>query len=80
MGDPVTVEKPRIDWIRKQRTLHAHQVPHYGLLDLRKEALTVLQYHPDAYLVVLTAQRGETVRAELFGDIEIELDELLGLT
>jgi hypothetical protein len=55
-------------------------VPHYGLLDLRKEALTVLRYHPDAYLVVLTAQRGETVRAELFGDIEIELDELLGLT
>jgi Uma2 family endonuclease len=70
----------RVDWIRKQRTLHAHQVPHYWLLDPREETLTVLRYHPDAYLVALTAQRGETVRAEPFGDIEIEMDELLGLT
>lgn len=70
----------RIDWIKKQRTLHAHAVPHYWVLDPREQTLTVLRHHPDAYLVVLTAQRGDVVRAEPFGEIELELDELLGLT
>ena len=70
----------RIDWMKKQRTLHAHGVPHYWLLDPREQTLTVLRHHPDAYLVVLVAQRGDVVRAEPFGEIEIENDELLGLT
>ncbi len=70
----------RTDWIKKQRTLHAHGVAHYWLVDPREGTLTVLRHHPDAYLVIVTAERGETVRAEPFGEVELEMDELLGLT
>ena len=68
----------RIDLIKKQRTLHAHRVGHYWVIDPAHETLTVLRWHEEAYLSVLTAGRGDVVRAEPFGEIEVSIDELLG--
>jgi Uma2 family endonuclease len=69
---------PRIDWIKKQRTLLAHEVPHYWVIDPVAELLTVLRYQPGGYQVALTAGRGDVVRAEPFEAIEFALDELFG--
>jgi Uma2 family endonuclease len=69
----------RRDVVRKQRTLHAHGVPHYWLLDPERETLTVLRHQEAGYTVVASAGSGESVRAEPFAEVELELDELLGL-
>lgn len=66
----------RNDTVKKQRTLHAHGVPHYWLLDPMRRTLTVLRHQPEAYAVVLTAELSETVRAEPFGAIELSLPDL----
>lgn len=68
----------RTDTVKKQRTLHAHGVPYYWLLDPERKTLSVLGHRPDGYVVLLTAGPGETVHAEPFDGIPIELDELLG--
>lgn len=72
----------RIDWIKKQRTLHAHAVPHYWVIDPVAELVTVLRYQPEAYLVIATAgrgdDRGDEHRLEPFGEIPISMDELFG--
>ncbi len=69
----------RVDVVRKQRTLHAHAVPHYWLLDPERETLNVLRHQEAGYTVVLTAGSGETVCAEPFDERELDLDDLLGL-
>jgi Uma2 family endonuclease len=68
----------RYDVSQKQRTLLAHGVPHYWILDLEHETLTVLRHAETAYLQVLVAGVGDVVRAEPFDAIEIVVGELLG--
>lgn len=68
----------RQDLVKKQRTLHAHGVPHYWLLDPEAEVLTVLRWSADGYVHVLDATTGETVRAEPFDAVEIVVSELFG--
>ncbi len=68
----------RIDLVKKQRSLHTHRVGHYWVLDPAHETLTVLRWHEEAYLSVLTAGRGDVVRAEPFSAVEISIDDLLG--
>ena len=68
----------RRDHVEKQRTLHAHGVPHYWLLDPASEVLTVLRWREDGYLLVLGAAAGEIVRAEPFEAIELDLAEVFG--
>ena len=68
----------RIDWMKKQRTLHAHGVPHYWVIDPAAGLLTVLRHTPGGYLVALTAGPGDVVRAEPFDGIEFSISELLG--
>lgn len=70
----------RIDWIKKQHTLHVHAVPHYWIVDPQNELLTVLRYHEEGYRLVLTAGRGDVVKAEPFDAVEISVDELFGYT
>lgn len=41
-------------------------------------ASTVNRWHPDGYLEVLSAERGQTVRAEPFDAIEIAVGALFG--
>lgn len=68
----------RIDWVKKQRTLHTHEVPHYWVIDPAQELLTVLRYSPAGYVVALTAGRGDVVSAEPFSGVEFAIDELFG--
>jgi Uma2 family endonuclease len=69
----------RYDVVDKLRTLHADAVPHYWLVDPERETLTVLRHAPDAYLALLTAGRGDIVRAEPFEAVEIAVARLLGV-
>lgn len=68
----------RNDVVRKQRTLHRHGVPHYWLIDPSHETLVVMRHGPEGYVNVLTAMVGDQVRAEPFGDVEIDVGELFG--
>ncbi|MSP63195.1 MAG: Uma2 family endonuclease [Myxococcales bacterium] len=68
----------RNDLIRKMRVYHQHAVPHYWIVDPERELLTVHRHHPDGYLHVLAAERGERVRAEPFEAIELPVGVLFG--
>lgn len=66
------------DLVTKRRIYHQHHVPHYWVLDPRDESLTVHRWHPDGYIAVLVAQRGEKVRAEPFHRIELQVGVFFG--
>lgn len=52
---------------------------HYWIVDPAHQTLSVLRWHPDAYLLVLTAGRGDVVEAEPFPGVELSIDDLFGL-
>jgi Uma2 family endonuclease len=66
------------DTLLKLRCYHDGGVPHYWLLDPRTGTLNVFRHEPLGYLNVLTARRGQRVRAEPFDAIEINVGILLG--
>lgn len=66
------------DTIRKLRRYHDGGVPHYWLLDPDTGTLNVFRHEPLGYLNVLTAERGQRVRAEPFDAIEVTVGDLLG--
>ncbi len=68
----------RYDLVQKQRTLHQHGVPHYWIVDPEHETLTVLRRDETAYLRILDAGVGDTVRAEPFVEVEIAVGTLFG--
>ena len=68
----------RYDIVQKQRTLHAHGVPYYWIVDPEHETLMVLKHTPDGYMNILNAGVGDVVRAEPFEAIEIDVGELFG--
>lgn len=68
----------RVDLMQKQRTLHAHEVPHYWIVDPEHETLTVLRRTDAGYLHVLAAGVGDLARAEPFEAIELSIAELFG--
>jgi Uma2 family endonuclease len=66
------------DTVKKKRVYHKQKVPHYWLLDPVRETLSVLRWSPDGYTEVLSAMRGERVRAEPFDGIEIQVGVFFG--
>jgi len=66
----------RVDLVKKQRTLHAHGVEHYWIIDPDAETLAVFHHKPAGYLLALASTTGETVRAEPFEEIELVLGDL----
>ncbi|MRG96072.1 Uma2 family endonuclease [Polyangium spumosum] len=66
------------DTVKKRRTYHRYQVPHYWILDPMRGELTVYRWADGGYLVVAEATRGERIRAEPFDAVELDVDELLG--
>lgn len=68
----------RVDVVKKQRTLHRHEMPHYWIVDPEHEILTVMRWTEGAYVRVLDAGVGDVVRAEPFEAIEISIAELFG--
>ncbi len=69
----------RNDVVKKQRTLHAHGVPHYWLVDPSNLLLSVLRWEPDQYRHALDAGVGDVVRAEPFDAIELDVGEIFGI-
>ena len=66
------------DTVRKLRLYQAAAVPHYWLCDPRASSLTVLRWSPEGYVTVLVAERGETVRPEPFGELQLAVGTLFG--
>jgi Uma2 family endonuclease len=66
------------DTVKKKRVYHQRQVPHYWLLDPVQETLSVLRWSPDGYTEVLSAMRGERVKAEPFEAIELQVGVFFG--
>jgi Uma2 family endonuclease len=68
----------RVDVVQKQRTLHAHGVEHYWIVDPEAETLSVFRHEADGYLLALASTTGETVRAEPFESFDIAVGQLFG--
>lgn len=68
----------RNDLVKKKRAYHVHRVPHYWLVDLAEESLSVYRWQADGYVEVLVAERTETVRAEPFDAIALHVGVLFG--
>jgi Uma2 family endonuclease len=68
----------RDDQVTKFETYRRCAVPHYWIADPQLLILRVFRWTPDGYLVALTAQSGQRVRAEPFDAIELEVGVLFG--
>jgi Uma2 family endonuclease len=65
------------DLFKKLRIYQRCQVPHYWLLDPEVEVLAVYRWTAEGYLLVMTAEGSERVRAEPFEAVELSVHELL---
>lgn len=68
----------RNDRVKKMRVYQRCGVPHYWMVDPEDQALSVYRWTSEGYLLTLTAERGERVRAEPFGEVELDVDALFG--
>ena len=66
------------DTVKKLRLYHRVGIPHYWLADPRDATLTVMRWSSDGYITVMSAERGEIVRAEPFEAIEFAVGALFG--
>lgn len=69
----------RYDVVSKQRTLHAHGIAHYWIVDPQNQLLSVLRWEAEQYKRVLDAGVGDIVRAEPFDAIELDVREIFGV-
>ncbi len=69
---------PGHDRVKKLHVYHREHVGHYWIVDPREEILTVMRWAEAGFTTVLAAERGDTVRAEPFDAIEIEVGTLFG--
>lgn len=66
------------DLVKKRRIYYQHRVHHYWIIDPLAQRLEVYRWHSDGYLQVLSAMRGERVRAEPFDALELQVGVLFG--
>jgi Uma2 family endonuclease len=66
------------DRATKLVTYHQARIPHYWIVDPIEEVLTVHRWQEGGYLVVTSATRDQTVRAEPFDAIELQVGVLFG--
>ena len=71
-------ENARNDLVRKKHIYHQNQVGHYWIVDPSLGVLLVYRWVTDGYLEVLSAEKGERVRAEPFHAIELPVGVLFG--
>lgn len=62
----------------KLRGYHRAGVRHYWVVDPERQELRVLRWQEPGYQLVVTVGSGDSVRAEPFDAIELDLDELFG--
>ena len=65
------------DLFKKLRTYQRCKVAHYWIIDPDAEALAVYRWTVEGYLLVLTAESRERVRAEPFDVVELSVHELV---
>jgi Uma2 family endonuclease len=65
------------DLFKKLRTYQRCGVGHYWIIDSDAAALAVYRWTPDGYLLVLTAEGTERVRAEPFDAVELSVRDLI---
>jgi Uma2 family endonuclease len=66
------------DLVKKFRAYHRCKVPHYWIVDPEGGTLVVYRWQEGGYLAVVTATRGETVRAEPFDAVALPVGILFG--
>ena len=66
------------DLVDKLRVLQRAGVPHYWIVNAEEKILLVHRFTPTGYTLALTAASGETVRAEPFDAVELEVAALFG--
>ncbi len=66
------------DLVTKMRLYHASKVPHYWVIDPGAETLAVYRWQEEGYLHVISAEKGESVRAEPFDAVELSVGVLFG--
>jgi len=66
------------DLVKKMRGYHRAGVPHYWIVDPGAETLTVYRWTAEGFLLVLSADGAERVRAEPFEDVQLFIGSLFG--
>lgn len=66
------------DRVEKLQSYFRAGVPHYWIMNADERTLEVFRRTDIGYALVLTAQRGERVRAEPFDAAELRVDEFFG--
>lgn len=61
----------------KKWVLHEHRVPHYWIVDLRAEIISVLEWSEKGYVMIADARKGEKRILAPF-DMEFDVSVLLG--
>ena len=74
----ISPSNANVDTVKKLRLYQRAELPHYWLVDPRDATLTVMRWSADGYVTVIRAERGETVRPEPFGEIEVAVGTLFG--
>lgn len=74
----ISPQRAKDDTIKKLRLYHRVAVPHYWLVDNRDETLTDMRWSDAGYINVMRAERGDTIRAEPFDAIELNVGTLFG--
>jgi Uma2 family endonuclease len=77
VGEILSPSNKQNDLFKKLRTYQRCQVPHYWLLDPEVEVLAVYRWTAEGYLLVVTTEGSERVRAEPFDAVELSVRELL---
>lgn len=78
VGEVISESNASHDRVTKLRAYHQAGVPHYWLIDPRDRTLTVLRHADGGYLTVLVASEAETIRAEPFEAMELDLRTIFG--
>lgn len=74
----ISPSNPANDTVKKLRLYHSHRVEYYWLVDPQAMTLTVMRWAAEGYITLLSAERGETIRAAPFEAIEIAVGRLFG--
>jgi len=74
----VSPAKPNHDLVRKLNLYLAAEIEHYWTVDPRDETLTVHRRGEGAWVLVMRAERSQTVRAEPFDAIDFPVGVLFG--
>jgi Uma2 family endonuclease len=74
----ISPSNANVDTVKKLRIYHQARVPHYWIADPRDATLTVMRWDEAGYTTVLRDERGETVRPEPFGEVELAVGTLFG--